>query len=301
MLVLVCNLAKVSRVFRLLKDKLCCSSFNSEPAVDCDKRVSSSEAQTEDRVVEEAMNRYNKQQKDKISQFRSITGASEKIAVDCLKVANWSLEVGIDRFYTSGFVACDTKAIDALFLKYKDPTDDLILADGMSRFCDDLEVDPSDIVMLVLSWHLNAATMCEYTRDEFIGGLCKLGCDSIDKLKRRLPDMRAELRDDGKFRDIYTYAYLFAREKNQKCLQLDTALAMWQLLFAEDRRWPLLESWCEFLQKHHNRAISKDTWVQLYDFYKNIKPDFSNFDENGAWPYLMDEFVDFMKQKQATN
>jgi hypothetical protein len=30
-----------------------------------------------------------------------------------------------------------------------------------------------------------------------------------------------------------------------------------------------------------------------------IKPDFSNFDEAGAWPYLMDEFVDFMRQKNG--
>jgi hypothetical protein len=30
-----------------------------------------------------------------------------------------------------------------------------------------------------------------------------------------------------------------------------------------------------------------------------IKPDFSNFDEAGAWPYLMDEFVDFMKKRNG--
>jgi DCN1-like protein 1/2 len=41
---------------------------------------------------------------------------------------------------------------------------------------------------------------------------------------------------------------------------------MWKLLLGETRPWPLLEDWSEFLQKHHNRAISKDTWVQLYDF-----------------------------------
>jgi hypothetical protein len=32
---------------------------------------------------------------------------------------------------------------------------------------------------------------------------------------------------------------------------------------------------------------------------QQIKPDFSNFDESGAWPYLVDEFVDHMKQKSG--
>lgn len=68
------------------------------------------------------------------------------------------------------------------------------------------------IAQLVLSWHLNAATMCEYSRDEFIQGLSKMGCDSLDKLKRKLPELRAELRSADKFKDIYNYAYMFSRE-----------------------------------------------------------------------------------------
>lgn len=293
----------MSRVIKFLKHTLCCSFRSSEEPAPAPSQPPVQEAPEEHAPVVEAMNRYNKQQKDKIVQFRGITGASEKIAIDCLKVTNWSLEAGIDHFYTAGFVgtASDTKALEALFLKYKDPNEDSILAEGMGRFCEDLAVDPSDIVMLVLSWYLNAKTMCEYTRDEFIGGLAKLGCDSIEKIRRRLPDMRADLRDAAKFREIYVYAYGFSAEKGQACLQLDTALAMWQLLFSEERHWALLEDWCVFLQKHHNRAVSKDTWVQLFDFYKNIKPDFSNFDENGAWPYLVDDFVDSMKQKQAAS
>jgi DCN1-like protein 1/2 len=75
-------------------------------------------------------------------------------------------------------------------------------------------------------------------------------------------------------------------QKNQKCLQLDVAVGMWQLLFAEDRAWQYADDWCEFLQRHHNRAISRDTWVQLFEFARTVKADFSNFDESAAWPYL---------------
>lgn len=58
-------------------------------------------------------------------------------------------------------------------------------------------------------------------------------------------------------------------QKGQKCVQLDAAVGMWQLLFnVPGQGWPLIEQWCEFLTKHHNRAISKDTWSQLLDFIK---------------------------------
>ena len=44
---------------------------------------------------------------------------------------------------------------------------DAILAEGIQQFCDDLGVDPADIVMLVISWHLSAAAMGEYSSAEF--------------------------------------------------------------------------------------------------------------------------------------
>jgi hypothetical protein len=33
---------------------------------------------------------------------------------------------------------------------------------------------------------------------------------------------------------------------------------------------------------------------------QTVKPDFSNFDEAAAWPYLIDEFVELMKEKRGT-
>jgi len=99
------------------------------------------------------MNRMSRQQKDKVSQFRTITGArcaiprfscskavsvfcaavapstsssalrSDKIAVDCLKASQWVLENGIDHFYQSGLQAStpnvDPRLLDSMFQRYK--------------------------------------------------------------------------------------------------------------------------------------------------------------------------------------
>eukprot|EP00879_Flechtneria_rotunda_P019546 GHRR01020533.1.p1 GENE.GHRR01020533.1~~GHRR01020533.1.p1 ORF type:complete len:120 (+),score=29.53 GHRR01020533.1:305-664(+) len=68
------------------------------------------------------MNRLNRQQKDKITQFRSIVGASDKQAIDCLKQAGWSVEGGIEVFYSMGMrgtAVVDSRSIEQFYKKYK--------------------------------------------------------------------------------------------------------------------------------------------------------------------------------------
>lgn len=62
------------------------------------------------------------------------------------------------------------------------------------------KVDPADIVVLVVSWHFNAASMGEYTHTEFVEGMEDLSCDSTTKLKRKLPQLRSELHHPQKFK-----------------------------------------------------------------------------------------------------
>lgn len=50
-----------------------------------------------------------------------------------------------------------------------------MLAEGMSRFCDDAGLDPCKITVLILAWKFKAATQCEFTRKEFVEGMTELG------------------------------------------------------------------------------------------------------------------------------
>ncbi|KAL3637612.1 hypothetical protein CASFOL_018780 [Castilleja foliolosa] len=243
------------------------------------------------------MNKLGRGQRDKVQQFVSITGASEKVAIQALKSSDWHFEGAFEVFYNQPHVksVSDTRHLEELFNKYKDPYADMILADGITVLCNDLQVDPQDIVTLVVSWHMKAATMCEFSKQEFIGGLQSLGIDSLEKFRDRISFMRSELKDDHKFPEIYNFAFGWAKEKGQKSLALDTAIGMWQLLFAE-KQWPLVDHWCQFLQARHNKAISRDTWAQLLEFARTVDPALSNYDPDGAWPYLIDEFVDYLTE-----
>ncbi|KAE8680323.1 putative ubiquitin-protein ligase [Hibiscus syriacus] len=158
---------------------------------------------------------------------------------------------------------------------------------------------------------MKASTMCEFSKQEFFTGLQALGIDSLGKFRERIPFMRSELKDEQKFGEIYNFAFGWAKEKGQKSLALDTAIGMWQLLFAE-KQWPLVDHWCRFLQARHNKAISRDTWPQLLAFarksfqvvnqerqsesHRTIDPSLSNYDAEGAWPYLIDEFVEYLNE-----
>ncbi|XP_021864451.1 uncharacterized protein [Spinacia oleracea] len=242
------------------------------------------------------MNKLGRGHRDKLQQFMAITGVSDKVAHQALKAGDWHLEGALDVYYSQPQIKSltDSRNLEELFNRYRDPNYDMIMADGVDNLCTDLQVDPQDIVTLVISWHMKAATMCEYSKQEFVGGLQSLGrIDSLEKFRERIPYIRSELKDDQKFREIYIFAFGWAKEKGQKSLALDTAIGMWKLLFAE-KHWPLIDHWCEFLQARHNKAISRDTWAQLLEFVRTVDPQLSNYDAEGAWPYLIDEFVEYL-------
>lgn len=61
-----------------------------------------------------------------------------------------------------------------LFLS--DPQDEnKIGIDGIQQFCDDLNLDPASISVLVVAWKFRAATQCEFSKKEFLDGMTELG------------------------------------------------------------------------------------------------------------------------------
>eukprot|EP00842_Homolaphlyctis_polyrhiza_P005599 jgi/Hompol1/603/HPOL_002546-RA len=73
------------------------------------------------------------------------------------------------------------------------------------------------------------------------------------------------------------------------------ALAFWDMLLTN--RYKHLDMWKTFLQETHRKSITKDTWNLFWDFTETINDDFSNYEDDGAWPVLIDNFVGYAREQ----
>ncbi|EHB05537.1 DCN1-like protein 4 [Heterocephalus glaber] len=142
-------------------------------------------------------------------------------------------------------------------------TEDVVGPEGMEKFCEDIGVEPENVVMLVLAWKLDAQNMGYFTLQEWLTGMTSLQCDTTEKLRNSLDCLRSLLNDSTNFKLIYRYAFDFARQSKYK-------------------------------------VINKDQWCNVLEFSRTINLDLSNYDEDGAWPVLLDEFVEWYKDKQMS-
>lgn len=168
-------------------------------------------------------------------------------------------------------------------------------AEGMQLLFEALDVDPLDITALIFAWKLNAKVPFEFSQTEFVNGCVSFKADSLDKLKKVIPNLKNCLTPLPDFRSFYMYAFEYNKPPENRSLPIETARQLFPILL--EGRFHHLDLWMDFLQ-NRKLAISKDTYSLLLDFAVTIDPHMSNFDEeNGAWPVLLDEFVDFAKPK----
>ncbi|KAI7885954.1 potentiating neddylation domain-containing protein [Mucor mucedo] len=90
---------------------------------------------------------------------------------------------------------------------------------------------------------------------------------------------------------MYKYTFTYAKNRDQKCMEMETAAVLWTMLLGE--RFPMVHEFVAFLQeKKPVRVINRDQWQSFLEFAAS---DISNYDESSAWPVLFDEFVDWKR------
>jgi len=50
-----------------------------------------------------------------------------------------------------------------------------INVEGVMRLLDELKLPPDSILVLIIAWKCQAAAQCEFTKQEFLNGMSKMG------------------------------------------------------------------------------------------------------------------------------
>jgi len=196
---------------------------------------------------------------------------------------------------------CD--AYLALFDQFKDDESE-IGPGGIERLCSAMDLDPSEVQVLVLAWCLGANKMGYFSREQWTSGAPKLGAaGTAEALKERLGAVHnATLRDIEKLRDLHKFAHKFCREnERRKNIDLPSALAMLSLLLQPLYPEHVAEI-AEYLNQHkriEKAGLSMDEWTMMLQFFREIKPDCSNYQDDGAWPLMLDEYVEWQRAKRG--
>ncbi len=103
-------------------------------------------------------------------------------------------------------------------------------------------MDANDVSIFVFAWHCGAATLGEFSWEEFRRGAEELQIDSLASFRgvflavhlyafltcaERVPAMKAELIDPVSFKRFYTFMFMYGKEGSQKALDLDSAIELW--------------------------------------------------------------------------
>lgn len=122
----------------------------------------------------------------------------------------------------------------------------------------------------------------------------------LHSLKSLLDKNQHLMIDSCRFRCFYYFVFFMCCENGQRSIAVGTSIEAWRLVFAG--RYRLLDQWCDFVQKNQRHSISEDTWRGLLDFSRSVPENLEGYDiEAGAWPLLIDEFVNHMYRKSGQN
>ncbi|ORY75071.1 Cullin binding-domain-containing protein, partial [Protomyces lactucae-debilis] len=242
------------------------------------------------------------------------TNCNDATAQKYLKATRYNVESALDTYLRkhTGInqpSKTETKQLNDIFntaAAVKTPKDDDIMQiDGTMQYLTDLGLDLEKAPVLAICMVLGAPTQGQFKRKPWLDGWRHLGVTKLQGMQEYTASLEQKLMygdaqyDEALFKRTYLFTYGFALTPPSRTLDLETALAFWDVLFTgTGQTWALYAPWRSFCESK-TRGVSRDVWNMIYDFSRSVKADLSDYDEMEAWPVLIDEFVAHCKgQKQ---
>ncbi|KAG9191277.1 hypothetical protein G6011_09365 [Alternaria panax] len=200
--------------------------------------------------------------------------------------------------------------LNKLFDRYQEraaPDKDVVGVEGTMRYFEETGVDAEGLEALAALEVVQAPTMGEMSRDGFVKGWSERSCDTVDKQKAYLKELKSELPNNKElFTRVYKYTFTIAKPTDQRAVPLEMAAVYWELLFSSPLsavKWsspntPWLSWWIEFLNTSWKKSVNKDMWNETLKFAQLSLGDesMSFWNEESSWPSVIDDFVEFVKK-----
>ena len=158
----------------------------------------------------------------------------------------------------------------------------------------------TDILVFYIGMQFEADSLSEITYSQFEKACKNLGVDDANTWKNVIPRLRQQLSNQSKHKDVYKAAFGFNIEPPSKNIGIDIAIALWDL-FITEQQCQFMGKWKQFLEKKNEKgellAITRDNWDLFYELHEQTGGDLRNFEDDGGWPTLFDEFIEFMESQ----
>lgn len=195
----------------------------------------------------------------------------------------------------------ELERIDAFFNTYANTSSGLIDPEGIERLCSDVEVDHTDVRTLMLAWKMKAEKQGYFTLEEWRTGFKAIRVSNKYALKKALPELEKEVRRPTNFVDFYSYSFRYClTEEKQKSIDIDSICELLNIVLGSQYQ-AQVDLFVQYLKTQNDyKVINMDQWMGFYRFCEEISfPDLSNYDPELAWPLILDNFVEWLREKQT--
>ncbi|KZT20286.1 DUF298-domain-containing protein [Neolentinus lepideus HHB14362 ss-1] len=226
-----------------------------------------------------------------------------------------------------------------LFARFADVEEpDVIGPEGLETLCTEAGVPMEGAQPLILAWQLGTKEMAKIRKEEWVKGMEDLRISSLKTLALALQDLEDLLilgkppmqrfstppskkatkavptENDGPydrdryfrytfmkeraFLELYQFCFGLAKTEGSRNIDMETATAFWSVLVVP--KYPITAEILDFINaKGTFKGVNKDLWNMTLEFCETVSPNLDNYEADGAWPTMLDEFVTWKKGKNG--
>jgi len=245
-----------------------------------------------------------------IDRFMAVTQQSAEMSERVLKTQNYQLERALEHYYMyrerypTYELPTPSQAslnkLDRLFNKYAGSTDkDSTSPEGLALFFQDIGIDLAHRWTLMIAFKLKASELAKFKRKEFQDGFSKMWAFTLTEIKQVCEkECRSIESSEKKFGEFYSWLFTHVKEnENKRSIPKELAIQLWHTVLSKEEH-PLINDLISFItNSKETKSITMDTWVNIRKFLKECK-DPVKFENDGAWPILVDEYLQARELKK---